>query len=295
MPRPEGFINLGGPAAKALAGAVWDRASGFQIHSQDVLRRGLSAGLAPLPEYPRNELRRLILANSFVSTEKPYLGGGSPEEFSNKLGVGSWKMAEITYVEHFYMAAFTTCFFSEHLTTAGSLLWDVIGGPLAALVFRDSWESKWAKIKHDLTQAVTCNVEGSNFGKQFWTLLQDEWSRKVIDDMMGKGAAPVPPVPPPPAVRTPPPAVVPPPSNGGNGILGNHTVNDGDWLSKIAGKWYKGEVLLWPVIFDANRTVIGENPNVIKKGQVLKIPSIAGFTAQQLEALRARGRNWRNY
>jgi LysM repeat protein len=293
MPRPEAFIN--GSLNKALATAIWDRALTFTIHPYDVLRRGLYNGLAPLPEFPRNELRKLILANAFVSTEKPYLGGGSPEEFSRALGVGSWKMDEITYVEHFYMAAFTTCFFSEHLSTAGTLLWDVIGGPLAALVFRDTWESKWAKIKHDLTQAVTCNAEGTNYGKQFWTLLQNEWSMKIVEDMMGKNDGTTPPgsvVPP--TLPVPPPSTTTPPSNGA-AILGNHPVVAGDWLSKIAGKWYNGEVLLWPVIFDANRAIIGSNPNVVKVGQVLKIPSIAGYTKAQLEEFRVRGRNWRNY
>jgi len=295
MPRPEQFIT--GAANKALAVAVWDRALTFRIHSADVLRVGLNAGIEPLPEFPRNELRKLILANAFVSTEKPYLGVGSPEEFSRKLGVGSWKMDEITYVEHFYMAAFTSCFFSVHLTTAGTLLWDVIGGPLAALIFRDTWESKWAKIKHDLGQAVTCNQEGSNFGSQFITLMNNEWTMKVVEDMMGKGkngGGTTPPPPGPPTLPVPPPSAAKPPASG-PAFLGDHPVAQGDWLSKIAGKWYNGEVLLWPVIFDANRAIIGSNPNVVKAGQVLKIPSIAGYTKAQLDEIRARGRNWRNY
>ena len=212
MPRPEQFIN--GAVNKALASTVWDRTSTFRIHPADVIRRGLYAGLEPLPEFPRNELRRLILANHFVSAEKPYMGQGSPEEFTRALGVGKWAMDEITYVEHFYMAAFITCFFSEHLTNTGTLLWDVIGGPLAALVFRDTWESKWAKIKHDLTQAVTCNAEGLNYGKQFWQLLQNEWSQKIIEDMMGKNDPGLPKPPPPPGVPVIVPPIVSPPASG---------------------------------------------------------------------------------
>jgi hypothetical protein len=227
-----------------------------------------------------------------MSAEKPYLGVGSPEEFSATLGVGNWSMDEITYVEHFYMAAFTTCFFSEHLTNTGSALWDVIGGPLAALVFRDGWENKWKKVKHDLTQAVTCNLEGTNFGKQFWQLLQNEWSVKIVEEIMAKDEDPTRPSPPSGGSKPPP---IPPAPPAGNGMLGRHTVAPGEWLSMIAGRWYKGEVLFWPVIYDANRQVIGPNPNKLRRGQVLKIPSIQGYSPMQLDQIRRRGRDWRKY
>jgi|CXWL01.1.fsa_nt_gi hypothetical protein len=50
-----------------------------------------------------------------------------------------------------------------------------------------------------------------------------------------------------------------------------HVVVPGDWLSKIAQKFY-GDMRKWPVIYEANRDVIGGDPNAIKPGQRLLIP-----------------------
>jgi len=36
--------------------------------------------------------------------------------------------------------------------------------------------------------------------------------------------------------------------------------------------------MLWPLIYDANRSTIGVNPNVIRIGQKLAIPELASFT-----------------
>ena len=45
----------------------------------------------------------------------------------------------------------------------------------------------------------------------------------------------------------------------------------GDFLRKIAKAFY-GDENQWKKIYDANRTVIGPNPNLILPGQVLTIP-----------------------
>ncbi len=52
-----------------------------------------------------------------------------------------------------------------------------------------------------------------------------------------------------------------------------HSVKPGDWLSKIA-KTYYGDMHKWPVIFEANRDVIGKDPNLIRPGQNLLIPAL---------------------
>jgi nucleoid-associated protein YgaU len=52
-----------------------------------------------------------------------------------------------------------------------------------------------------------------------------------------------------------------------------YTVNKGDTLSKIAKELY-GSANRWHEIFDANRDQIS-NPDLIKPGQVLKIPTDA--------------------
>jgi len=52
-----------------------------------------------------------------------------------------------------------------------------------------------------------------------------------------------------------------------------YTVKKGDSLSKIA-KFYYGNAMKYPVIFEANREVI-KDPDLIYPGQVLRIPKIA--------------------
>ena len=48
----------------------------------------------------------------------------------------------------------------------------------------------------------------------------------------------------------------------------DYTVASGDNLSHIAKKFNTS----WKAIYDANKDVIGDNPNLIKVGQTLKIP-----------------------
>lgn len=52
-----------------------------------------------------------------------------------------------------------------------------------------------------------------------------------------------------------------------------HTVEPGDWLSKIAIRYY-GDMNKWTVIYEypENRRTIGPNPDLIKIGQRLVIP-----------------------
>ena len=50
-----------------------------------------------------------------------------------------------------------------------------------------------------------------------------------------------------------------------------HIVQSGDWLSKIAQKYY-GDPMKYKVIHQANLGIIGPNPDIIKPGQRLVIP-----------------------
>lgn len=58
------------------------------------------------------------------------------------------------------------------------------------------------------------------------------------------------------------------------GTMQIYTVVGGDSLSKIAQQFY-GHANRWREIFEANRDQIS-NPDLIKVGQVLKIPAAAG-------------------
>jgi len=51
-----------------------------------------------------------------------------------------------------------------------------------------------------------------------------------------------------------------------------HTVASGESLSLIAQKYY-GSQAEWPRIYQANKAVIGDDPNRIRVGQKLKIPA----------------------
>ena len=64
-------------------------------------------------------------------------------------------------------------------------------------------------------------------------------------------------------------------NEGGGGSAGEqtHTVAKGDTLSHIAKEYY-GKAGKWHAIYDANRDVIGDNPDKIHPGQVLKIPAL---------------------
>lgn len=51
-----------------------------------------------------------------------------------------------------------------------------------------------------------------------------------------------------------------------------YTVQEGDTLSHIAKKFYD-DAAKYMVIYEANKDLIGDDPNQIKVGQELKIPS----------------------
>ena len=57
--------------------------------------------------------------------------------------------------------------------------------------------------------------------------------------------------------------------------IAEHTVTADDTLSHIALKYYGSAVKeKWMTIYEANKAVIGDNPNRIRSGQVLKIPEL---------------------
>ena len=55
--------------------------------------------------------------------------------------------------------------------------------------------------------------------------------------------------------------------------LAQYKVVGGDTLRTISQKFY-GTPDKWQVIYDANKAIIGANPDLIKPGQMLSIPSL---------------------
>ncbi len=65
------------------------------------------------------------------------------------------------------------------------------------------------------------------------------------------------------------------PSRQAQKIKAEHTVAAGETLGAIALKYYGSAVKAkWMAIYEANKAIIGDNPNFIKPGQVLKIPEL---------------------
>lgn len=68
-----------------------------------------------------------------------------------------------------------------------------------------------------------------------------------------------------------------------------HTVAPGQSLSLIAGHYWK-DVLLLPLLYDANWAKIGPDPHRLKPRLVLIVPDITSFTPRQINDARERGR-----
>ncbi|MGE3913076.1 MAG: LysM peptidoglycan-binding domain-containing protein [Chloroflexota bacterium] len=69
------------------------------------------------------------------------------------------------------------------------------------------------------------------------------------------------------AAPSPSPSPSPSPEVGGE----TYTVAEGDTLATIAERFY-GDPTLWRRIYDANRSLIGDNPDSVKIGTTLRIP-----------------------
>lgn len=58
-------------------------------------------------------------------------------------------------------------------------------------------------------------------------------------------------------------------------IIAEHTVQSGETLSHLSLKYYGSAVKdKWMVIYEANKEIIGDNPNRVPLGSVLKIPKL---------------------
>ncbi|PIR52947.1 hypothetical protein COU76_04185 [Candidatus Peregrinibacteria bacterium CG10_big_fil_rev_8_21_14_0_10_49_10] len=58
-----------------------------------------------------------------------------------------------------------------------------------------------------------------------------------------------------------------------NGTLSSefHTVASGETLSDVAKKYY-GDAMLWPLLYEANKSLLGANPDLLSQGVTLQLP-----------------------
>lgn len=62
---------------------------------------------------------------------------------------------------------------------------------------------------------------------------------------------------------------------GGGAVIAEHAVVGGDTLSGISLQYYGSATRpYWTVIYEANKVAIGDDPNKLKKGTTLKIPTL---------------------
>ncbi|MCC7367704.1 MAG: LysM peptidoglycan-binding domain-containing protein [Chloroflexi bacterium] len=88
----------------------------------------------------------------------------------------------------------------------------------------------------------------------------------VASPASGTPSGPLTPPSPSPAPPSPSPSPSPSPAAGET-----YTVAEGDTLATIAERFY-GDPSAWRRIYDANRSLIGENPDSVKIGMQLRIP-----------------------
>jgi hypothetical protein len=79
-------------------------------------------------------------------------------------------------------------------------------------------------------------------------------------------------------------------------VTGGHpvTIGHGKSLSAIAGEQYR-DVRLWPLIWDLNHVKIGDNPNLVRQGLVLKLLPLSDYSPAEIADAHKRSATWRNY
>jgi hypothetical protein len=276
MPSPRDYLS--NPREADLAERVWRLTPSLSPSGYSMV--GIHEFFASIPWTNR----RIILARDWITKFREMDGDGGVRTVNQQLGGTDFTAGEIGNVEHFYVAAFMGTIMPNNpiwfgIMSSASLFWEAVVGPSRiAWAKRELPANKLMEFvarnfAHNVDQFSNADVAGLRFG-EFCSL------GEAVEYLQHEFGTP----------PTPPPA---PPATPG-GPLPTVTVGAGDSLSLIAQRRYN-DMLLWPVIYDANLAVVGPNPNKTKVGQVLVIPSIAGMTAAQRDAYHVRGRAWRSY
>lgn len=281
MPSPKDYLT--NPREADLAERVWRLTPSLSPSGYSMV--GIHEFFASIPWTNR----RIILARDWITKFREMDGDGGVRSVNRELGGTNFTAGEIGNVEHFYVAAFMGTILPNNpiwfgIMSSASLFWEAVVGPARiawakrGLPANKLMEFVLRNFSHNMDQFSNADVAGLRFG-EFCSL------GEAVEYLQNEFGTPTsPPAAPPPTTPSSPPAAGSP----------TVTVGPGDSLSLIAGRKYN-DVLLWPVIYDANVAVIGPNPNKTKAGQVLVIPSIAGMTDAQRRDYHTRGRAWRSY
>lgn len=214
--------------------------------------------------------KRIIYARDWMTHYREQDGVGGAQSVNAQLGGTNFTAEEIGNVEHFYVAAMTGSLGGPvggvFLNAIAGVGWELVIGPARTIASGKSAGVVWQNLKHNYEQLKGPNQAGTAFGS-FYSI------RETVQQL----------------IQGTPPVVK---ANATEPPLGVHPVAPGDWLSKIAITWYK-DVNKWPLIHDANRDVIGADPNRIRPGQKLTIPNLAWFTAADIADAERRARAWK--
>ena len=273
MPSPKDYLK--NPREADLAERVWQKTIGLKLQGYS-MQDSVHEYFAKVPWINQ----RIILARDWITyyRERDSLGG--VQAVNQQLGGTDFTAGEIGNVEHFYVAAFMGAILPNNpiwfgMMSSASMVWELVVGPARiAWLKRDLPKDQLLKIlrrnfNHNLDQYSHADVAGLKFG-EFYSLSE---AAELLEEAFADDGA----------TETPQ-----------AGAARRVTVKPGDSLSLIAQREYQ-DMLLWPVIYDANTAVIGTNPNRILPGQVLAIPGIEGMAPSRRDRYRHRGKNWRQF
>jgi hypothetical protein len=128
----------------------------------------------------------------------------------------------------------------------------------------------WRNVKHNWKQLTGPDQAGMRFGALYSI-------REAYNEIM----TPIPPI----VHAAKPQPTIPP--------RWQHKVAPGDWLSKLAIKYYN-DMDKWPIIYDANRDKI-KDPNRLPPNVVLAIPDLGSLTPTEILEAKKRAKTWKSH
>ena len=216
--------------------------------------------------------KRIIYARDWITYYREQDSMGGVQSLNAQLGGTDFTAEEIGNVEHFYVAAMIGSLGGPVggvvLSFVAITNWEIYVGPIRVAAGGHRPGVIWKSLKHNWRQMTGPDQAGARFGSLFGI-------REPVQELMRKI---------PPLAKAKIYPEIPP--------RWHHKVVAGDWLSTIAITYYNG-VNKWPIIYDANRQHIGDDPDRIKPNQVLAIPDLGSLTATEIADAQQRARAWK--